>query len=426
MEKGLISIILAIFIGAVSLVSCSSTDDNGLNNDGVDDTDLKDVLKDVCLDWDASVATIVDKMSGYDEIWVDGETMTYSNKERTVLVSYKFDYGALVAAMVAFNMPLSGESVENRLKGYKYLGILDGNSVYVHEGNNTMCCSSIQPFDDIEYTVFGFTPGKSEYFDRFEPVSIGIDAIKDVTSSAATIKCTLVGISGDAVVGIVVSDDEDFSSKKLIKGSYSNGVATINVKNLTHDSKYWCYAYVTIDGITYKSNPTSFETAHEETYSIGDVYYSNGRAIGIVFYTTDGGLHGKIVSLTQKRNVKWDVNGAFSSNAGCRNASDGSYNHMPNSSSPVASWISDLGAGWYCPARGELVTLAKQAKQVNVTMSNVGGDIIEGFYWSSTEYLSDTAYIVCVASTGYMGYEPGWYGYNTKDVTRSALGVKKF
>jgi len=417
---------LILLFLVIGIVSCSSQDDNGIKGSEIDDTQLNNALRDVCLEWDADSYLVEGKMNKYDLVQSDADMMAFSNKNKDAIVSYQFENGALIAAMVAFNKPIDEESVSQKLKGYDYVGRLNGNAIYKNEVKNSICNFSVMPFDDVEYSVFGFTPVQSASFDKFEPIALVMDEISGITSSGASVKCSLSGNVDKASVGVVISENEDFSSKRQVYGSYSNVSFSVNVTKLDHDKKYWCYAFAVVDNITHKSNVLSFETAHVDTYEVGDIYPKIGTPEGVVFYTSDGGTHGKIVSFVHGSSIKWDVNGAFSQKAGCNNTSDGSKNNMPSSTSPVASWIRSLGAGWYCPARGELVMLAKVASTVNTTLIQNGYAAHSDFFWSSTEYLSDTAYIVCVASQSHMGYNAGWYSYNTKDEARGVLGVKKF
>lgn len=417
--------VLSLMLLAFATVSCSDDKEKDINEIIVNQ--LSDGLKDVCLEWDTDASTVENKMSRYDNVHSDSETMTFANKDRSTIITYEFDSNGLVAAMVAFNNTMDEEVVSSKLKGYDYIGRLDGNAIYKNDANHTICNFYTTQFDDTEYSVVGFTPSSSTNYDQYEPIYVSLDEISDITASTAIVKATLSGDVKPTIVGVFISEDENFSSKKSISGSSSNGVITVNMKNLTHDTKYWYYAYAIVDNITHKSNTSSFESEHMDTYEVGDIYPKTGTPEGVVFYTSEGGIHGKIVSFKNEYGIKWDSNGFFSQKAGCNNTSDGSKNSMPLSTSPAANWIkNNLGSEWYCPARGELVSLGKVASSVNATMSQNGYSPIAGFFWSSTEYSSNNAYIVCVASNTYMGYNTGWYGYNTKDEPNSILGIKKF
>ena len=105
--------------------------------------------------------------------------------------------------------------------------------------------------------------------------------------------------------------------------------------------------------------PVAIETQVPERYKIGDLYDVNGKE-GVVFEVSADGKHGKIVSLTQPSKTKtWDE--AF-------------------------AWGRNLSGGWYLPSRDELLAIYKVKNKLNATLSAVGTELENWFYWSSTEY----------------------------------------
>lgn len=137
-----------------------------------------------------------------------------------------------------------------------------------------------------------------------------------------------------------------------------------------------------------------------KTYKVGD-YYDDGKKQGVVFEVTTDGQHGKMVSLTESKDVmQWS-----SDVSECERliGADDKYNGAKNMAKvqrisgwrekyPAFAWCANLGNGWYLPAIEELKkftiddtihnavnnTLAKRGKM----LANKGD---KSPYWSSTE-----------------------------------------
>ena len=144
-----------------------------------------------------------------------------------------------------------------------------------------------------------------------------------------------------------------------------------------------------------------------------------------MFYVDNTKKHGKIVSLDCSPSLIPWMN--FPSYTSCNNMDDGSQNTLPVG--PLKSWIQGKGTGWYCPAKQELHRICSSIVIINNKLASLGCKRIGNFYWSSTQYsvkYYDLAYIVCVAESNYMGYQPGWSGWTSKTSSYGALAVKKF
>ena len=136
-------------------------------------------------------------------------------------------------------------------------------------------------------------------------------------------------------------------------------------------------------------------------YKVGYYYNENGKE-GVVFWVTDGGKHGKIVSLTESSSgLEWSSDDAEQERfIGANDMSDGAKNMADvkqisdwQSKYPAFKWCADLGEGWYLPAIDELkiFTLDKTVhKAVNRTLETKGEKLAnkgdDRWYWSSTEY----------------------------------------
>ena len=166
-------------------------------------------------------------------------------------------------------------------------------------------------------------------------------------------------------------------------------------------------------------------------YQVGD-YYNDGTKQGVVFAVSDGGRHGKIVSLVQS-NQQWASENNFGSwlkkdiPAEQRMGMDDEYNGMNNQRKiqQISGWrekypafarCADLGEGWYLPAIEELrqFTLNDAVHDaVNRTLEAKGGTKLSdtwenNWYWSSTEDPDhyDDSYAWCVSMyNGYTHYD---------------------
>lgn len=301
----------------------------------------------------------------------------------------------------------------------------DGNCEII-DGAKVDCITSNETNNDLTLHLLS---GDSSIIQRNTLDSIVISdrhitvttlAASNITKSGATLNGTIDWVE-TIQVGFLISTETnpDLSNSTSYSANYGNHFS-VAVSNLSMNTTYYYRAFAYRDGDYFFGTVMSFTTP---AYSVGDLYPNDNNPIGVVFYTYANGTHGKMVSLIHS-SKKWDTSGLFCTDTYAYNENDGSCNTLP-SNSPLKQWInSNFDATWYCPARGELVTLCNNISVVNSTLTSHGYSAHEGFYWSSTQYDNNNAYIVCV--TNYMGYSNGWSGYNTKNVTNSAMAVKKF
>ncbi|MBR2428934.1 MAG: DUF1566 domain-containing protein [Alistipes sp.] len=143
--------------------------------------------------------------------------------------------------------------------------------------------------------------------------------------------------------------------------------------------------------------------AHQDTtapYKVGDYYNENGKQ-GVVFEVSDGGRHGKIVSLDETKTrwdsrVDWDgyefINGT---KTGANDMSNGKVNtdkvmQRGDSDQYLAFvWCRNKGADWYLPAINELMTIYNNKSAINSTLAEYGAQLGNGLYWSSMEFEYD-------------------------------------
>lgn len=126
-------------------------------------------------------------------------------------------------------------------------------------------------------------------------------------------------------------------------------------------------------------------------YKVGD-YYNDGTKEGIVFQVSDDGMHGKIVSLIDHRDI-WAVSAASENATGATSTVDGMDNlerikKQPDweTNYPAFAWCASLGSSWYLPAVDELLLIYENKSIINRMLNEKGyGEVVDDLYWSSTE-----------------------------------------
>lgn len=126
------------------------------------------------------------------------------------------------------------------------------------------------------------------------------------------------------------------------------------------------------------------------TYEIGDYYDENGKR-GIVFEVDDTGRHGKIMGLQKsEERLVWSLDD-------CPTGADDTFEGRANQSVverignwrnlyPAFAWCAEQGAGWYLPAKEELLSIYRKKKLLAKSCAAHSGDRdIEWYYWSSVE-----------------------------------------
>ena len=409
--KSNISTILTCLLILCAILSCSS-DENTLiiNPDGkVKPDDVKHVLNDVSIEWGRSREALINEMSGYNLVpGTEDEMLQFTMSENGQIISYQLKDGQLCGSIVLLPVDTLAFDILSVLKGYKYIGELTGARIYENVASNTLA-SVWEPVEsNSSYCAIGFAPIKSDAYEDIEPIIITASNAVNITAEKAEIGGTITGYNGNVTCGVLYSINSDMTSaaKKTKKAS---GNFSFEITGLNNNTIYYYQAFATIDDITYYSNVESFKTEFIQTYDIGDWYPDYNNREGVVFYTSSNGAHGKIVSL-ERNYLYWDTETLFAKSRGCTSTTDGmsNTNMMPRSSSQTLAgpWCLDYGQGWYCPARSELVTLAKNINSVNTTLTSKGYQEMGAHYWSSTESSSDKAYIVTLgvmSSSDYVG-----------------------
>ncbi len=137
--------------------------------------------------------------------------------------------------------------------------------------------------------------------------------------------------------------------------------------------------------------PTVREYRYGDTYQIGDIVRING-AEGVVFEVSDGGKHGKVVSVKESEKLMWapgeneqyrligannEYNGAYNM-AKVKQIADWRYKY------PAFAWCAVLGGEWYLPAKAELLAIYRNKDVIDKALSLRNGGHLS-YYWSSSE-----------------------------------------
>ena len=156
------------------------------------------------------------------------------------------------------------------------------------------------------------------------------------------------------------------------------------------------------------------------TYQVGD-YYDDGKKQGVVFAVSDGGRHGKIVSLDEE-DLPWCIKRII---VGTSSDSDGKSNtdkviaRADSANYPAFQWCREKGQEWYLPSKEELELLLQVRDKVNKTLRDKSMEELSDFWnWSSTEKDSNFAWGVLM--------NDGRTGYGNKDFRSSVRAVSAF
>ena len=149
--------------------------------------------------------------------------------------------------------------------------------------------------------------------------------------------------------------------------------------------------------------PIILQPVTDKTYKVGDYYKENGKE-GVVFEVSDGGRHGKIVSLDQAEKP-WDARVKRSLISYSRSSGEKIYTNdvndgMVNSKKVYGRldkiyfdafmWCQEKGDGWYLPAVNEIRSIYSNASVVEETLKRYDAHLLSSYYWSSTEFFDNS------------------------------------
>ncbi|SDB78188.1 Ig-like domain (group 2) [Bacteroides ovatus] len=252
--------------------------------------------------------------------------------------------------------------------------------------------------------------------------TITVTSTADATKTAT---CT-VTVKSVAVTGVTLEGDKaiaigetvkltatiapaNATNKKIIWNSSNPEIASIGTDG-TIEGKAAGETTVTVtteDGSKTATCKVEVTSIPLKAYNVGDYYPDaddSSTAVGVVFKITNGGVHGKVISLDETT-AQWStVNHYFTMN----DYNDGAANTKiimeqaeADTKYPAAAWCVAKGVGWYLPAKGELTGFGNiwyaNPTTYNTKFTNAGGtainlDTFKNYYWTSnTDSGSDSA-----------------------------------
>jgi uncharacterized protein YjdB len=252
--------------------------------------------------------------------------------------------------------------------------------------------------------------------------TITVTSTADATKTAT---CT-VTVKSVAVTGVTLEGDKAIAIGETVKLTATIAPANATNKKIIWNSSNPEIASIGTDGtIEGKAAGETTVTATTEdgsktatckvevtsiplkAYNVGDYYPDaddSSTAVGVVFKITNGGVHGKVISLDETT-AQWStVNHYFTIN----DYNDGAANTKiimeqaeADTKYPAAAWCVAKGVGWYLPAKGELTGFGNiwyaNPTTYNTKFTNAGGtainlDTFKNYYWTSnTDSGSDSA-----------------------------------
>ncbi len=237
------------------------------------------------------------------------------------------------------------------------------------------------------------------------------------------------GISSNEVQIEAVSDIPETTGVQLIADKTTlknNGVDAVNFTVLvngvdaTSDAKIFNVTEnEELEGSTFKStevgtyvfNATYNDVTSENititvksarVYAPGDKYEEDGVE-GVVFYVTDGGTSGYIMSMDETA-LEWSTENEWVNCVSTRG--DWHTEDMLKKGAdkyPAAKWCADHGDGWFMPSSKELQWMWNAVSNgthkfdyefVELYNDKLDDPIVEDYYWSSNETTEDLAEVV--------------------------------
>ena len=139
------------------------------------------------------------------------------------------------------------------------------------------------------------------------------------------------------------------------------------------------------------------------TYAIGD---TGPSGVGIVFYITDGGLHGlEVAPVDQNTSQVWIKGGstqttengntstAIGTGLANSNAIIDQTGHTGSAAQVCRSYNGGGLTDWYLPSKDELNAIWDNLVDDGTGVNSGVGGFAESVYWSSSEYLSYLAWL---------------------------------
>jgi hypothetical protein len=210
------------------------------------------------------------------------------------------------------------------------------------------------------------------------------------TSQLLSVPYALHAKTAESVTGTITETDPTFT------GSQAANITATDITNLSNlsgtntgdqdgsETKVTAGTNVTVTGSGTISSPY---VVNATVGTSNDFYLGQDTLGGIVFeiyLDQNGEQHGLIVSKTENV-AQWQT---ATSLVGADRTEDGAFNTSLMTSSPAATYVAGLGAGWYLPSVDELSILWHNRYYVQKALRAGSFTLLSShvYYWSSTEY----------------------------------------
>ena len=130
-------------------------------------------------------------------------------------------------------------------------------------------------------------------------------------------------------------------------------------------------------------------TVQAQSHKVGEIVVI-GNEVGVVFFVTPDGQHGKVMS-TSEITSSWE---------------------------DACVWCSQLGIGWRLPSRSDLGAIHRKKDRLNSVLSANGYEAIRnGYYWSADTPSDDGACYVYMDDGCTYASNKSYYGYSVRAVS---------
>ena len=245
-------------------------------------------------------------------------------------------------------------------------------------------------------------PGTFSFIAKYNGVEsneVKVEAVSDTPETTGiqfiADKTTIKNNGTDKVTFKVLVNGVDATSEATIFNVTGNKNLDGNTFSSTEVGTYVFNA--TYNDI--KSDDITITVKTAKVYAPGDFYEEDGVE-GVVFYVTDGGTSGYIMSLDQA-DLQWSKENVWANCVSVR----GEWNtedmlKLGADKYPAAKWCADHGDGWFMPSSRELQWMWDAVSNgthkfddefVKLYNDKLEDPILEDYYWSSNETADNLA-----------------------------------
>lgn len=249
--------IASAFIAFCALTVACSNDE--IKPDASDKEIADKVVDKVCTDWNTSMTKVRGKMKDYIEEDSGDNFLQYVDKNDVVTIRYEFFKDSL-AASVAIVPELADININDFLKGYTRLGLLDDKEVFYNKSKNTLVLYYKYTDSGENYSIIGYTPYESKLYRQISPIEVTTgNYTYNSKNMSVTLEGNLSGITTKNYCSISYSTDPDFTNPTT-KSTTTYGDFSFFFTGLKANTTYYYRAVCRIDDIYYTGETRSFTT----------------------------------------------------------------------------------------------------------------------------------------------------------------------